>query len=144
MVSTGARWSLVAATAFGMATVPVVGFIGPMFGTLPTLAIPLSAMATGGVLWFSLVEARETPPVRSGAVAGLLTGLLSHFAYWLFLHPTRAGSTVLSTHTQPQLFESIIDGLSTAVLSIAFIGWLSAPLGLIAGVIVGSLRKRST
>lgn len=145
MVSTGVRWSGVAAVAFGVATAPVVVLIGPMFdfALLPTLSIPLSAMLTGGVAWFYVVEAEVATPVKNGAIAGVLTGVFSHFPYWLLAELTHVVSVVRSTRAEPQIFESIGLWLGTAVFSTVVIGWLSAPLGLIAGMLVGYLRKRS-
>lgn len=131
MVSTGVRWSLVAAVAFGVATAPIAvsGSPGPY-----TLSIPLSAIVTGGIVWFLVVEYRESNPLASGAIAGVLTGLLSHFTYW-----------VLVNLWEPEFFFNGIQGMPfMAILSMATFGVLTAPLGLIAGLVVGSLRKRST
>lgn len=133
MVSKGVRWSGVAAVAFGVATAPIAVNLSPSPGPY-TLSIPLSAIVTGGIVWFLVVERRESNPLTSGTIAGVLTGLLSHFTYW-----------VIVNLWEPEFFVQSIPGMPfMAIFSMATFGVLTAPLGLIAGLILGYLRKRST
>ena len=135
MVSTRVRWSGVAAIAFGVSTAPLMVMIGAVFGVTSryTLSIPLSAIVTGGIVWFVVVELWYTNPVTRGVIAGVLTGLLSYFVYW-----------PLTNLWEPQFFyESLLGTTVGAIFSILWFGWFSVPLGLIAGLGVGYLRKQN-
>ena len=124
-----------AGVAFGVATIPILVYVGAAFGyhSRYTISIPLSAMLTGGVVWFLVVEWRESHRLLSGAIVGAATGLLSFFVYW-----------PLTALWEPQFFfESLPASPVIAILSILWFGLFSVPLGIIAGVFVGALRKPS-
>lgn len=90
-------------------------------------------MLTGGVVWFLVVEWRESNPLRSGAIVGVVSGLLSFFVYW-----------PLTSLWEPQfIFDRPPGAPVISMLSILWFGWVSVPLGIIVGVFVGALRKPS-
>lgn len=149
MVSQGVRWSVWAALAFGVATIPIMVPFGLFLGPGPTTAvIPVSAMLTGGVVWFLLIERREAISVKSGAIAGAVTGLLAHIVYWLLLHLPLLVYVALFTSAattregQQTLIETFATVPALILVGIILTGWLSVPLGAIAGAGVGYRRDQ--
>lgn len=158
MVSTGVRWSARAAGSFGIVSVPLMIFPGLLIAAFPlredatALAIlffiPLSAMATGGALWYLVVERWGPNPVISGAMVGAVTGLLSHFVFWvLFAILQATGVRSVPPDIAPLEPTSVSNVLRVALeatrSSVRYFGWVSVPFGVVAGVAVGYRRKWS-
>ena len=131
MVSNRLWWSVAAGVAFGLAATPIslvaghsVGFTHPF-----TIAVPVSAVLTGSLVWFLVVERSGNKPVFDGLIAGVLTGLLAHI--------------VLFALIALQVRASFSQMVWILPFSMVFGGVFTVPLAILAGAVVGYLRKRS-
>jgi|AntDeeMetagen134_2_1112570.scaffolds.fasta_scaffold00926_9 hypothetical protein len=149
------RWSRFAAAWFGsagfVAPIAIVGSVwiqntfiargalrigGPtIVGTIIRLgAAAVFAGVVGGIVWHLLVERLGRRFVRvKGAVVGFVTSVLAMppflFVEFLVLSP--------KDHT---IASALITAVYFGALSVFIVGWLTIPLGVIAGYSLGSIR----
>lgn len=130
MVSNRLRWSVGAGVAFGLTAAYISMFVGPTIGfTNPfTVAVPVSAILTGSVMWFLVVERRGGDPIAGGLIAGALTDFLSHIVLLALIALQVRGSFV-------QLGWMIPFSLTIGAL-------ITVPLAIFPGVAMGVFRKQ--
>ncbi|QLH82695.1 hypothetical protein [Halosimplex pelagicum] len=95
------------------------------------LASLLAAGIVGAASWLGVERYAGGRPILGGAAAGVLTGVLAHPVAW-FLGPildleVQAGGSVFLTPFM-------------SVYSLLFVGWLTVPLGAVAGLVTGVVR----
>lgn len=136
-----AVWPLAAG---GALTAAAVGFVELLSLALPGarimhLLVPPVTLLTGVVCWW-VVQRRCGVTPRTGALAGGLTGLLSHPVVW-------AGTWLLDAVTgsgdplSPQYWVNGVEFVAfVSLLGLAMFGWLSIPVGGLVGAGVGYLQ----
>lgn len=129
MVSERVRWSVAAGGAFGLVASIIslvagasVGFTHPF-----TIAVPVSAALTGGLVWFLVVEPSDNSPIFDGLIAGALTGFLAHIVLFALI--------ALQVRARFSQMVWVIP------FSMVFGGVITVPLAILAGVLMGAYRK---
>ena len=102
----------------------------------------LAAAISGFGWWWVLMNKPGKRPVLKGLLTGILVVVSAHLLVWylamlLNLSDWLQGDSFLSV-----LGESLTGGLVIAVLSLVVAGWVTLPLGAIAGSIVAYLQFR--
>ncbi|MFC7142562.1 hypothetical protein ACFQMA_22340 [Halosimplex aquaticum] len=129
-------WATLAAVLFvALASVLVV----PWFGW-PTvsdsdgafaLASLIAAALVGWLSWVGVERYCRGRPILGGAAAGLFTGVFAHPVAW-FLWPLLH----LTERTGGAAFLMPL----ASVWSLLFVGWITVPLAIVAGVATGVIR----
>jgi hypothetical protein len=132
------RWSLFAAAVFVLtASVFVVPFTGlgssVSGGRFFSAASALSAGIVGGASWSMVERHADDHFVGGGVVAGAVTGVVSHPLAWALVPILTPGIPVGSALVLPL----------ASLGSLLLVGWITLPLGVVGGVIVGVVRTEA-
>lgn len=127
------RWSLVAGAAMAAAAA-LFGLLIP--GVVPAV-LAAAAFLTGTAFWW-IVTPGDGGTVRRGLLAGGLTGLATHVAYWTLLllsdgRPFRVWGRRSSDVLQIAAYSTV---------GIALLGVLTVPLGALVGGLVAAAQSR--
>lgn len=110
------------------------------------VAAALASFVVGGLCWRLLIARPGQTALWRGLVMGGLTGLLAHPLAWYLLSLIFYAGGVRSSLDEPTLnpLEAIPGSLILAAGSILIVGWLTVPLGMVAGVGFLLLYRRQT
>ena len=104
------------------------------------LAAGLGAFGTTAFFWWLIVARRAGYNAWSGAMAGGLSGIVSHYACWyLYLLGANicyglTGGCVSSLGEPPiDLLNGLWGTLIFSLVSLMFVGWITVPLGIAVG-----------
>ncbi|HEY7091555.1 MAG TPA: hypothetical protein VH393_00150 [Ktedonobacterales bacterium] len=106
----------------------------------------LAAAFLGPALWWRAIIQPDRLTVPRGAGIGALGGILVHpvVLYVLFVEAYFTGQSIalpIGTPTNPLL--DIISAILGAVVSVLFAGWITAPIGALAGAIIAALQSKN-
>lgn len=135
------RWSTVAALMYAGIATAFTSILGFLSSSDPSLAIGaiVSALVIGWWSWSWLVERRDSPSAFGAGLSGLVTGLLSHVTMWLF-HSVWDLAGVPADTLLREGGTLLLTTIWMAVLSLIFLGWATAILGILAGLFLGVIR----
>ena len=128
---------------FGLAGGASVWWIarGQGYEVLP-FAAGLAAFGTTAFFWWLIVVRRNQYKAKDGALAGGLSGLVSHYACWyLYLMGANlcywlTGGCVSSLGEPPiDLLNGLWGTFIFSLVSLMFLGWATVPLGMLVGAI---------
>ena len=104
------------------------------------IAAGVGAFGTTAFFWWLIVARRNNYSARAGAIAGGLSGLVSHYVCWyLYLIGANTcywltGGCVSSLGEAPlDLLNGLWGMLIFSLVSLVFLGWLTVPLGIVVG-----------
>jgi hypothetical protein len=129
-------WAAFAAVAFtasaAVFVVPWLGWPSAANADGPfALASLLAAGSVGAVAWLGIERYAGGHLILGGFAAGALTGVLAHPVAW-FLWPI--------VDVEAQIGASAFLMPLMSVWSLLFVGWITVPLGALAGVVTGVAR----
>ena len=128
---------------FGLAGGAFVWMIanGSGYEVLP-LAAGLSAFGTTAFFWGLIVARRNRYSAKAGALAGALSGIVSHYTCWyLYLiganicYWLTEGCTSSLGEPPLDLLNGLWGTLVFSLISLMFLGWLTVPLGMAIGAL---------
>lgn len=133
-VSSSGKWSLYAGVYTFVWSVGLLMVLSPVTRTLGTLLqfpagyagfiVASPATCIGAIVWWGLVERRETYAYRYGGLFGLVTALLT-VLFWLLVLTAIFGSLVVM-------------GLTV----VGFVLAVTLPVGSVAGILLLSARRQ--
>lgn len=104
------------------------------------VAAGAGAFGTTAFFWWFIVTRRQDYRARIGALAGGLSGMVSHYVCWYLYLVGANGCYWLTGGCTSSLGEPPIDLLNGlwgmlifSLISLMFVGWLTVPLGMLAG-----------
>lgn len=104
------------------------------------LAAGLGAFGTTAFFWWLIVSRRANYRARAGALAGGLSGIVSHYTCWyLYLVGSNicyglTGGCASSLGEPPlDLLNGLWGTLIFSLVSLMFLGWITVPLGMAIG-----------
>ncbi len=105
----------------------------------------LVSAALGPVLWWWVIIKPDRLRVRRGIGVGALGGILAHplVLYILFVeaYVTRQSTPFFGNPTNP--FLDLISAVLGAVVTVLYAGWITVPIGALAGGVTALLQSRS-
>lgn len=129
---TRTAWSVFAGAILALSAAPFT-FLPPIPWTILVPAVFL----TGTAVWWAMVS-DETVSLRRGALAGAVTGVLSHVTFW--------AAVVVTAAVQGRPFfgplENVVAVGVFSVIGIIVAGVFTAAAGAIAGALVALARAR--
>lgn len=109
----------------------------------------VAAFLTTTFLWWLIVSRRHKSNAWRGAVAGGLSGGISHYVCWYLqivganLCYWTTGGCVSSLGEPPiDLLNGLWGALVLSAVSLFFLGWLTVPVGVIGGAVWGWKNSR--
>jgi hypothetical protein len=108
------------------------------------VASTVAAFLTSFGLWYWLMAKRPQVTVKAGIVTGGLIGLLAHPLAWYLgiLLLFFSGQTDSLGERTATPIEGILIALIYTLFSLAFIGWVTIPLGAIVGGVIAYAQSR--
>ncbi len=111
------------------------------------IAAPIAAFITGGLFW-KLIVKQNWDSIRI-FIAGLLTGIISHYITFLLLGVGMnicywtTGECTSSLGDPPgSILSMLTDGLAFSFFSLMFFGWITAPSSVIIGLILKRFENK--
>ena len=98
-----------------------------------------SAFTTGVLLWRILLWRRSNGHRARGWVAGMLVGILSHPVAWFLTLAFFDAGGRFQVPTPGQVLAALFGAAAYAYTSLVTLGWLTVPVGLCLGAVMGPL-----
>lgn len=111
---------------------------------------PLAAFSTGTVFWLLLVARQQAPSRTRGILAGVLTGVVGHYLCWYLMILYQDLRFLLFNETsslgEPPLspLGGILGAAAFTFWSMIIVGWLTAPLGGLLGLVTHHAQFRKS
>ncbi|GHO90077.1 hypothetical protein KSF_001250 [Reticulibacter mediterranei] len=111
-----------------------LSYIGDLLPFL--IAAPLVSLLVGLSGWWLIIERSGRITKRRGIVVGVLGGITAHPLIWTFLALFSQPSVFGDVGPTPDLLQNIRLVITYSLLSLIFAGWITAPVGGIAGALL--------
>jgi hypothetical protein len=133
-------WPLLALGMIIAAEIPTLFVLIIMGSTLSGsaffyVAAPLATLLVGLPAWYRWIVVREHATIKRGLWVGAVSSLAAHPIMWTLF---------LFTYPWSQLGQSLEAWPFIAFFSLLFAGWITTPIGALAGVLLICLQRALT